>query len=367
MDKEDTVSEVWKGHDPLNNAQQEHSGVTQKDSIEKLIEKEKKVDRYIQNGRKDLAVILLYDLIISYAQVKNFSRAEDLREKLLQVDNMALSEIVNSAEIIEEEKSKLIDVRQLDLWKPLFHLLTTEESNAFYLAVKKITLGPGQTIIKQGKLNDKLFFIDKGILKLIFQQGEEEHYIRQINVGETVGRETFFPISVCTTSVITVNSVQLRYLDRSTLEELEEIFPGIENKLQNFAFKSGKRIEELLKRKEIERRRFERHRAIGTVDTQLIDKNITPIGRPLQGLLEDICEGGVSCFIKCPNKSSARLLLGRPVRIKMSFFKDGRHGEFKTNGLVVCAKFRFYDDYTIHIRFSRLIPKAQILEWIISI
>lgn len=133
MDKEETVSEVRTGHDPLNDAQQMHSWVSRKDSIEKLIEKEKQVDRYIQNGRKDLAVTLLYDLIISYAQIKNFSRAEDLREKLMRVDSMALSEIVNSAEIIEEKKSEIIDARQCELWNPLFRLLTTEESNAVCL------------------------------------------------------------------------------------------------------------------------------------------------------------------------------------------------------------------------------------------
>ena len=365
MNKVKTDSEVHTDLDPLSSAQQNCHGVTRKDSIEKLIKQEKQVDQYIENGRKELALKLLYDLIITYAKAKDFTKAESLRERLIHIDSMALSKIVNSAEIIEQEKSEIIDARQRGLWKQLYSLLTTEEGNAFYFAVKKLSLGPDKAIIKQGKLNDKLFFIDKGTLKLICQQGEEEHFIKQINMGETVGGDTFFSISVCTTSVITKNCVQLSYLDRFTLQKLGEKFYGLENKLQDFSFKSGEKIEDLLKKKGIERRRFKRYKATGTIDTQFIDKNGTLVGRPIQGLLEDVCEGGVSCFIKCSNKSSARLLLGRPVQIKMSFLKDGSHMTVTTNGLIVGAKCRFFNDYTMNVRFSNLFPEAQIREWIV--
>jgi len=70
-----------------------------------LLQQENLVDRYVAQNDTDAAVKLLYSLIVQYARGKNFSKAEALREKLFKVDAMALTEIVNAAEIIEKEKS----------------------------------------------------------------------------------------------------------------------------------------------------------------------------------------------------------------------------------------------------------------------
>ena len=64
----------------------------------------KSVDELVGKNDKEAAVKLLFDLTVKYARGKNFTQAEVLREKLYEVDSMALTEIVKSGEIIEEKK-----------------------------------------------------------------------------------------------------------------------------------------------------------------------------------------------------------------------------------------------------------------------
>ena len=68
---------------------------------------EQLVDQHIAENKIEAAVSTLYRLIVTYAKEKNFTKAELLREKLYEIDSMALNEIISSAEIIEQEKSEL--------------------------------------------------------------------------------------------------------------------------------------------------------------------------------------------------------------------------------------------------------------------
>ena len=56
---------------------------------------------------------MLYKMIVQCAKQKNFSIAEQLRERLLEVDPMALNEIINSQEIIDEAEALANDVDSL--------------------------------------------------------------------------------------------------------------------------------------------------------------------------------------------------------------------------------------------------------------
>ena len=332
------------------------------DPMEELIKQEQQIDRYIKQGQKKLAIKSLYDLIITSAKAKKFALAESLRERLIQIDNMAVSEIVHSAEIIEAAKAETIDIQQRMLWKQLYDSLSLEESNAFFLSLKQATVPPDCTIIRQAMLNDKLFFIKKGRLNLIYSQGDEDIFVKQINKGETVAQDTFFSISLCTYSVITVNSVQLVYLDHATLRKLEKQFPGFENKLHEFCLHSEEKVVDILKKRDIERRRFKRFKVAGTISTQPLDKKGLAMESMFHGHLEDICQGGVSYLIKCSQKASARSLLGRPVQVNLSLLKDGCHKKVKIKGLIVAVKFRCFNDYMAHIKFFEHLPEARIRE-----
>ena len=77
------------------------------------------IKELVKGGNIEAAVKALYDAIVSAAKNKNFSRAEELRELLSEVDAMALTEIVKAGEIIEQEKNRSIDFSHRQIWSAL--------------------------------------------------------------------------------------------------------------------------------------------------------------------------------------------------------------------------------------------------------
>jgi len=157
-----------------------------------LTQQLKLVDQHVEQNDTKSAVKILFALIVKYAKEKEFSKAEVLRERLLEVDPMALTEIVKAGEVIEEEKSESIDQKHLDLWANLYETLSNEEANTLYYAMKSGTCNAEQTIIRQGELNSKLYFVNEGQLKMVFHKEGEEFLIGGLNPGHIVGADSFF-------------------------------------------------------------------------------------------------------------------------------------------------------------------------------
>ena len=91
-------------------------------------EQMQRVDQYIAEQKKDAAVNLLFELIVSSARQKDFKQAETLRQKLFDVDSLALDPIIKSAEIIEAEKNASIDQTHLTAWREFYDMLSPEEA-----------------------------------------------------------------------------------------------------------------------------------------------------------------------------------------------------------------------------------------------
>jgi hypothetical protein len=47
---------------------------------------------------------IIFSSIVDYAKAKQFDRVEKLRERVIEVNSMALNEIINSGKIIEAER-----------------------------------------------------------------------------------------------------------------------------------------------------------------------------------------------------------------------------------------------------------------------
>lgn len=316
-----------------------------------LQEMEQNAKELIQQEQNEQAVKALYELVIACAKAKDFGKANAWREKMIELDPMALTEIVNSAEVIDAEMAEGIDDTHKKTWENLYESLSKEEGNAFYFNLKQLELAPGKIIIQQGSLNHKLFLIDQGQLKVFHGQGDKEFYLKELQTGETVGQDTFFPISICTTTVMTVNAVKLRCLDRSDMQKIEEDFTGFEQRLLDYC--SGaeeKSAEEILKDKEMERRQLERFKVPGKTTTQIIDKKGAAMGKPFHGILDDVSVGGACYFIKCSQRETARMLLGRTATVAIEFKKDQRA---TFTGNIVGVEFHLFSDYALHFRFSK--------------
>lgn len=317
-----------------------------------LAEKEKQVQTLIAQDQKDAAVKLLFELIVEYARSKNFEKAEMLRDKLMEVDAMALTEIIQAGDIIDAEKSEAIDLDHKKIWSELYQGFSEGEGNAFYFALKEAKLQSDKTIIEQGRHNDKLFFINDGQLKVICLQGDREIFLKNISAGTITGYSTFFPISLATTSVVTLEPVNLNYLERKKLSKIVEEFPGFEAKLESLCSKlvTGK-SEDILKQKDVERRVHERFSTQGKVTTRILNAKGEPASTPFFGGLEDLSRGGASYSIKCSKKETARMLLGRSALLNIES-KTGDKGPVEPQkGLVVSVQYQMFNDYIIHFKF----------------
>ncbi|MFH1672362.1 MAG: cyclic nucleotide-binding domain-containing protein [Pseudomonadota bacterium] len=329
--------------------------------MDDLSRQEQLVDEEIKQNNKEAAVKLLFDLIVQYAKEKNFEKAEALRERLFEVDAMALTEIIRSSEIIEQEKSESIDPDHLSIWSGLYSTLTTEESNALYYAIKKGAYDADQTIFKQGKQSPSLYFINEGQLKLVYGQDDREVLLRTLGPGHIAGEDTFFLDTVCTTSLITLSNVKLSFLDKAALAKGKDEFPLLESKLHDYCLKLIK-VQNLLQKRGLDRRTQKRVTLSGHGAIQVVNTSGNPVGRPFKGVLSDISVGGLSFFVKISKKETARALLGRNLNIKFSIAAAETQQKIDQNGTVVAARCHPFGDYSIHVKFDRLLSEKVVEE-----
>jgi CRP-like cAMP-binding protein len=241
-----------------------------------------KVDNYVKAVDIGAKINLLYDPIMKNAKVKNVVGTEALREKSFATDALALTEIIRSGEIIEEEKTDAIDKNHMEIWSKLYDILTSEEANALYDSLKEENIDADVTLFEEGKPNSRLFFINMGDLKMVYSTGDKKTLLKKFSTGEIVGEDTFFNISHCTTSVITLSRVQLHMLEETALNKLEKDFPKLRAKLRGYCLKL-EHVPDVLKKKNLDRRTQKRYRINGPVFFQLVTKFGERMGRSFKG------------------------------------------------------------------------------------
>jgi CRP-like cAMP-binding protein len=336
------------------------------------------IDQYVNQNNKEGAVNLIFDLIVKCAEEKKFEEAELLRKKLFEVDPLALSEIIRSAEIIEEKRAESIDQSHRKIWKNLYAALRNDEANALYYAMKERVYDVNEIVFKQGEQNSNLYFINQGQLKMIYHQAEREIFLRYLKAGEIAGQDTFFHNTVCTTSLVTLSRAQATYIEKETLHKWQTECPSLEEALDNYFFKF-RSVEELLKSKNLDRRRQKRVKIQGAIQIQLIDEAGKLLGNPIKGELVDVSRGGLSFMLRITKKETALLLLGRKLslqfavslkaadlllgrRLCMQFLlsdDEGIQQKINISGTVVSVRSHPFDDYSIHIRFDQEVGIGQ--------
>lgn len=311
---------------------------------------ELKIKEKIKKGEIETASKLIFDLIVVHAQKKDIAKATDWREKLISLDSTQLALIFDSAEIIKSERAALIDPIHKTLWKGLYDSFTEKEGHLLYRKMQQREFPANKILIQQGKLNNTLFFVDEGQIKITFRQGTKEVFFNNLENGDTAGQDTFFNISICTNTVVTVKATKLRYLSRTALQELESDIPGISKKLaETCAWLESKSPNVNQNRPTHERRQHERHKVSAKITVQTFDKNGEPVRPMYQGWLGDISIGGAAIIIDYADKSIGRSLLGRMTSLSIRFNK-GSGMDLK--GRILGAKHDDSHAYTINMKFS---------------
>jgi len=322
-------------------------------------ESEKLVSLHIANGDTNAAVKLLFKMIVQSAKEKNFIKAEQLRERMLDVDPMALDEIISSAEIIEEGKSQSLDPIHMQIWSKLYDMLDTEEKNELFYSMQDLILGVNKTVFSQGQLNTNLYFINQGQLKMIYQDKAGDVLLYTLGAGQLAGQENFFSNTVCTTSLISLSNVNIKYLQKDALLKWKKDLPALEQKLSDFCagFPSATT---LLQSKKMDRRALKRIKFSGKGQIQLLNRSGEPIGKSFKGELSDISVGGLSFEIRISKEETARLLLGRRISISFNVSKRIPSQMIDRSGIIVGVYPFPFEDYSIHVKFDKMLDESVV-------
>jgi hypothetical protein len=215
-----------------------------------------------------------------------------------------------------------------------------------------------EVVFRQGERNSRLYFISKGQLKFVFNQGDEEVLINELNAGQVMGEDTFFNLTVCTSSAVAISAVELNFLEMNILEKWEKRGLGIEAKLRDYCLKLTK-TSDLLKKKGLDRRSKKRSEISSKVSIQPIDVSGVPVGKALTGTLADISQGGVSFYLKIPKENVHKMFMEPRVNMKFILIVDNSKHKVDQNGTVVAAIHHFYE-YSIHVKFDRMLDEKTI-------
>ena len=257
----------------------------------------------------------LFDLIVECVHNRDFYNAERLRERFNEINPNALTEIIQSAELIEQEKNGVQVRGYLEIWSNLLRELTAEEFSAIYHELENRDLQPDEILVNQGDKNDELFFINHGMIKTFYQKNGRKIYVKSLSGGDLAG-ENFFDTSVWTISMAAQTESKISILKRSGFARWQEAFPGLEAKLRAFYNRSND-VQDLLLRKGLNRRAFERYQLARKIEFQIINHLGNSMGQRFKGRLSDISRGGLAMKFHLSQKKHMRVLFGRKLHISI--------------------------------------------------
>ncbi len=311
------------------------------------------IDQYIENDENEKAVDLLYKLAMQSAKNKDFVNAEAYRDRLYEVDSMALSRIIEVNEVIEAEKSRALTPDMRRMWRPFFQGLTSEEAGSFFFALKEQQIEGDKIILEQGQTNDRLYLVHQGSLKVVYRDKEKEVLIQRLGSGDIFGQDTFFSVNVCTASVKTLSAVRVSYLERNTLENLTGALEFLESNLKKVCY-SGDSMFDIMQRRGVDRRSYRRINLHTKVTVQLLSpESKAVLRRPLTAELWDISKIGLSFYFKSKNRDAVRRLVGRTLGVSFSLLIGDKYKDVNVTGIVQGVDSHPMEEYSVHLRLNR--------------
>lgn len=326
---------------------------------------EELVERYVREGNNDEAINTLLFLITKYAQQRDFDAAEALRERIISIDPMALSEAIQAQEIIDSTRMKPTDTGHMEVWAELYERLTVDEANSLYNDMEEVMFKPGQMIFEQGRKNSNLYFIDSGVAKYLYKEGKREMFIKKITAGSVAGMETFFDAGHCTSSLVALDQVKVRFLPAEALKNWAEGGqPALEPKLRDFCDREEK-VYELLSKNAQDRRHQRRVTLPGRILIKIVNKEGKPVGKTLRGDMGDVSVGGISFYVQANSREQAQMLLGHDLYLRFNMPPNMKEVERIAQVLAVrhhSASFEEKDQYSLHMKFDKGLAEKSIIE-----
>ena len=335
-------------------------GTAEKKSITGLAE-EAAIRDLVANEEKDTAKRQLLELIAKISRLRRFAQAEQLRDWLIEIDSLALTDIIRAAEIIEEEKHAAVDKSHLEIWSSLFDVLTTDEFSAFYHALQHKRYHNEEIIMKKGAVQNSLFFINSGKVKLFYKDKDRDVLVTTLQGGQVLGIGTFFDASVWTLSAAALGQVEVSILRFEQMQQWLEDYPALQSKLHDFCLKFES-VDDFCRASEKDRRRYKRYTAPALrLMLSLLDNEGQSTGVNAKGDLADLSRSGGSFYMRISKKENARLLLGRSLKITLPL-EDTEGRPIHLTGVIVAVRAQHSAEYeySVHVEFDSVLGGAEL-------
>lgn len=301
----------------------------------------------------------LLELIKQCVQSGEIARAEQLREELMERGTIPLRQIIASADLIEEAKLAGIDDTHQLLWIDLYDCLTPEEKSLFFYSLEDKAIPLKTVLLRQGHVNNTLFFIEEGCVDAVFTKEKENNLVLQIGKGGFFGEANFFNMSVCTSSFISRSELNVKILSKDKIAHWDDVCPGLYAKLESYCHQYGK-YEERFERKRREKSRFDRLSVSGNVFADVLNGTMEQTGKRFKATVGDISRGGACFFIKASKKEIARTLLAKPLRMIFAIKTSTEVKKIAAFGRVVRLKFHLENNYSVHVKFIKLLERDML-------
>jgi CRP-like cAMP-binding protein len=327
------------------------------------------VEQYLASGKNDKAFDLLYKLAVLNAKKRNFTESEAFRDRLYEIDSMALSRIVEINEIIDAEKNKSITTDDRKVWSHFFEGLPPNQANAFFVALSKEVIESETLILKQGSSNDRLFFIDQGQVKLYYSDQQKELLIARLGSGDVFGEDTFFSVNVCTSSVKALTQTHLRYIDKKVFDKLKAAHSMLDSNLKKICG-AGRSVFNRLRQKGIDRRSCKRVNLNTKISFQILASHApNAMPRAVRAELWDISKGGLSFYFQSKNPHAVQNLIGQNIGVRFDLNIKGTVKTVALSGVVHGVQSHPLDEYSVHLKFNRQLSDTTIkaIEWIAKV
>ena len=320
-------------------------------------DRENRVEELIREGDTKEAVQALYQLILDCAGQGEFDRAESLRERLYEVDPMAIREIAQSGEIIEQKKSESLDPEHRELWSELYSRLSQEEANTLYYSLKTVRFNSDAHILREGETDRSLYFVEKGQLRLTFPKGERVMHLATLGPGEILGEDTAFArTSERTYSATALTPVDACVLQPEALDQWDVEAKNLRAEIYDFCFQKT-RIPQLLEEHKLDRRDSPRVRVQGTMAARVLNETGKPVSRPFKGEIRDLSSGGLAFSNSFKREETALSLLGRRIAVMCKLRAGGQRMDVKKLARVVGTRAHPFSEYSFHLRFDRPVSR----------
>jgi hypothetical protein len=320
---------------------------------------EEEIASLLKQGDLDKACRKIYSGCVAAARDKNFLAAEMLRDRLLEINPLALSEVLEAGEIIEEEQKSPLTGDQRKIWADLREKIGAGRFTGMCSAMRPERYRAGEVIVASDENDVGLYFINSGVVGIFCRSGGREVFLKRMQPGDILGSEQFFSASTWTVTLKAQSDVQMYFLDRQILTELQRDQPGIAAKLQEFCMKFDI-VPDLIRSVGSDRREYPRYPVSLYISILLYDHYGQAGRRTFKGEMSDIGEGGLGFSIRITSLDNARFLLGRQIAIGI----DLKNGEvLRCSGIIVSAGSRHHDsqDFSIHVKLFTQLEKAMVM------